>query len=353
MTDMLDNANSIAQKDPENALGVAATQFQQAAYQAVVENADHDNRQITSLVVTGMGGSALAALVAKVLLQTQLTIPFEVSREYVLPNYVNENTLVIASSYSGNTEETLSSLEQARQKNAQVGIIASGGKLIEIAQATGTAYAAIPAGIQPRMGVIYNLRALFSLLQNFGIIDAWYADELQNISSWLETESKNWTADIPTEQNYAKQLALEAVGKTPIFYGSQLTAPLAYKWKISWNENAKNVAFWNQYPEFNHNEFLGWWSHPVEKPFAVFDLQSSFDSARVAQRFELSDRLLSGKRPQAKTIALKGDTLLAQLIWGSILADFASIYTAILNGVDPTPVVLIERLKQELAADPR
>ncbi len=353
MTDILDNLSVIAQKDPSDALGVAAAQFQQASYDSAVQNAEHDGRIITAIVVTGMGGSALAALLAKTLLQDELSISFEVSRDYTLPNYVNENTLVIASSYSGNTEETVSSLQQAQDRGAQIGVVASGGKLIDIAIENGISYTTIPKGIQPRMGVIYNLRGLLSLLVNFGAIRASWLDDLANISGWLEQESAQWKADNPTEHNYAKQLALETIGKTPVFYGSPLTASLAYKWKISWNENGKNVAFWNQYPEFNHNEFLGWYSHPVEKPFAVFDLHSSFDSARIAQRMELSDKILSGRRPQAQGISLKGDTLLAQLVWGSILADFASIYVAILNGIDPTPVEIIERLKLELANDPR
>lgn len=349
MTDILDNNNVIAQRDPEDALGVIARQYEQARYDVPVQNALHDNRTITSIVVAGMGGSALAALVAKVLLNSELSISFEIVRTYDLPAHVNESTLVIASSYSGNTEETLSALERAGQKGAQVGILASGGKLIEVAQNNDIAYVTLPAGIQPRMAVLYNLRGLFSLLENFGVIGDKWLNELSSLAEWLKAESANWTADIPTEQNYAKQIALQAVGKSPVFYGSPLTAPLAYKWKISWNENAKNVAFWNEYPEFNHNEFLGWSSHPVEKPFAVFDLKSTFDRQRVLQRFELSDRLLSGLRPAASTLELKGETLLAQLLWGSILADFASTYVAILNQVDPTPVVLIEKLKRELA----
>lgn len=353
MTDILDNLSVIAQKDPEGALNVAATQFEQGAFNAQVVNPEHDGRTITSIVVTGMGGSALAALLAKVLLQPELSISFDVTREYDVPNYVNEQTLVIASSYSGNTEETVSSLQQARTRGAQIGVVASGGELIKIATENTISHVFIPSGIQPRMAVIYNLRGLFTLLQNFGVISTTWIEQLDSISGWLQQESSQWIADVPTEKNYAKQLALETIGKTPVFYGSGLTAPLAYKWKISWNENAKNVAFWNQYPEFNHNEFLGWSSHPIEKPFAVFDIKSSFDRARIGQRMELSDRLLSGRRPQAQTIQLKGDTLLAQFLWGSILADFASIYVAILNGVDPTPVVLIEKLKQELANDPR
>lgn len=353
MTDILDNINVIAQKDPEGALGVAAKQFQQASYDAKVINGKIDHRAVTSIVVSGMGGSALAALLAKVLLQADIQVPFEIVREYDLPSYVNENTLVIASSYSGNTEETLSSLDQARQKQALIAVIASGGKLIDIATEHTLTHVTIPSGIQPRMAVLYNLRALFALLEQYGVINSKWLNEMKALSRWLENESKHWGPEVPARHNIAKKIALEAVGKTPVFYGSPLTAPLAYKWKISWNENAKNVAFWNQYPEFNHNEFMGWASHPVEKPFAIYDVRSSFDKARVTQRMELSDRLLSGKRPHASEIELKGGSLFAQLLWGSILADFASIYTAILNGIDPTPVVLIEKLKQELADNPK
>lgn len=353
MTDILDNAQIIRQKDPSGALHVIASQYEQAAFDAKVWNEAHDGRHITGVVVSGMGGSALAALILKVVLQPKLQIPFDIVRGYDLPGYVNENTLVIASSYSGNTEETLSSLEQAEHKGAAVGILASGGKLIDIATNLDIAHVPLPSGIQPRMAMIYNLRGLIALLENFDVVEPGMLDEIADLSGWLQEESAQWAPEVETHQNYAKQLALESVGKSPVFYGGALTAPLAYKWKISWNETAKNTAFWNEYPEFNHNEFMGWVSHPIEKPFEVFDIKSSFERPRVLQRFELSDRLLSGKRPHAQTIELKGNSLLAQLLWGTILADFASTYAAILNGVDPVPVVLIEKLKQELANDPR
>lgn len=353
MTDILDNVNVIAQRDPEGALEVIANQYKQAAFDAKVQSPEHDDRAISSVVVTGMGGSALAALIVKVLLNKELSIPFDIIRGYDLPAYVNRNTLVIASSYSGNTEETLSALEQAETKEAQVAILASGGKLIDIATRDDIAHVLLPSGAQPRMAMIYNLRGLFALLEAFGVVEDKWLKELEQLSGWLEDETSHWTPNIPTNDNYAKQLALQVIGKTPVFYGSPLTAPLAYKWKISWNETAKNIAFWNEFPEFNHNEFMGWVSHPVEKPFAVVDILSPLDKPRVRQRFELTDRLLSGLRPHAYTLELKGETLLAQLLWGAILADFASTYAAILNQVDPTPVVLIEKLKKELAEDPR
>jgi glucose/mannose-6-phosphate isomerase len=347
VNDTLDNENILAQRDPEGALKVAAEQYTQATFAAEVVNKENDGRGITSIVVTGMGGSALAALLAKVWLKHDIAIPFEVIRGYDLPAYVNHSTLVIASSYSGNTEETVSALGQATEKGAQLGVIASGGKLIEVATGTGIAHVTLPAGLQPRMAVIYNLRALLALFENFGIVEG-KLQEIEALSQWLGQQSAAWGPTIATDQNYAKQLAKVAVGKTPVFYGGAVTAPVAYKWKISFNENAKNVAFWNEYPEFNHNEFLGWTSHPVEKPFAVFDLISQLEHPQILKRFEISDRLLSGMRPKATVISLVGDSVIAQLLWASILADYVSIYVAVLNGVDPTPVELIEKFKKEL-----
>jgi glucose/mannose-6-phosphate isomerase len=345
---MLDDANVIENRDPSKALAVAGAECAQAEFDVDIWNEDNDHRPIFNVVVAGMGGSALAAMMVKVWLKEQLKIPFEVLRSYDIPAYVGENTLVIASSYSGNTEETLSALEQAEVKGAQIGIIADGGQLIDTAAGYRIAHVVLPAHLQPRMAVIYNLRALVGLLANFDVVGRDKLDEIKATAGWLKFESEKWQADVPTEKNYAKQLALEAVGKTPVFYGGTLTAPVAYKWKISWNENAKNVAFWNEYPEFNHNEFLGWTSHPVEKPFAIFDLISSFEHPQILKRFEISDRLLSGKRPKATVINLAGDSVIGQMLWGSILADFVSIYVAILNNVDPTPVGLIEKLKKEL-----
>lgn len=345
---MLDDTNVLKQRDPAGALSVAAAQYSQAEFEVDIWNAENDGRPIVNIVVAGMGGSALAALLVKAWLKAEIPVPFEVVRGYDLPSYVGENTLVIASSYSGNTEETLSALEQAEKKGAQLGIIASGGALIDEASSYRIAHVPLPQDLQPRMAVIYNLRALIALLVNFKIVDRSKLDDIKATTSWLKEESEQWGTDVSVDKNYAKQLALLAVGKTPVFYGGTLTAPVAYKWKISWNENAKNTAFWNEIPEFNHNEFIGWTSHPVEKPFAVFDLVSNLEHSQILKRFEISDRLLSGQRPKATTINLRGETAIQQMLWGSILADFVSIYVAILNGVDPTPVPLIEKLKKEL-----
>lgn len=346
---MLDDVNVLRQFDPSGALEIVANQYSQTTFEANIVNSDHDNRPIANVVVTGMGGSALAALLVKTWLKSELRMPFEVVRSYDLPDYVGENTLVIASSYSGNTEETVNCLRQAQMKQAQIAVIASGGQLINRAGINQIAHVVLPGEFQPRMAVIYNLCALVAILANFGVVSSDKLDEIASKSEWLRNESSVWGADSITENNYAKQLALKAVGKTAVFYGGTITAPVAYKWKISWNENAKNVAFWNEIPEFNHNEFIGWTSHPVEKPFAVFDIVSNFEHSQILKRFEISDRLLSGLRPKSTVINLVGNSIIEQLLWGSILADYVSIYVAILNGVNPTPVDLIEKFKAELA----
>lgn len=346
---MLDDDNVLKQRDPHGALAVAGEQWRQVQFQAAIQDSAHDGRPLKRVVFAGMGGSALAAMMVKEWLSTYIKIPFEVVRSYDLPAYVDDHTLVVASSYSGNTEETLSCLKQARDRFSQVAIIASGGKLVEVAKHQSIAHVVLPTGIQPRMAVIYNLRAVAALLVSFGVVPISVHEEIAYAADFLREESDKWKATVTTDKNEAKQLALLAVGKTPVIYGGALTAALAYKWKISWNENAKNIAFWNQYPEFNHNEFMGWTSHPIEKPFVIFDLISSLEHPQILRRFEISDRLLSGKRPKSHVIHLKGESLLQQLLWGCILADFVSIYVAILNGVDPVPVDLIEKLKKELA----
>ncbi len=345
---MLDDLNLIQNRDPSDALAVAGNESLQAGFDVNIWNGENDGRPIENVVIAGMGGSALAAELVKIWLKAELNIPFEILRSYDIPAYVGANTLFIASSYSGNTEETLSALEQAESKGAQLGIIAAGGQLIDIAGSYKIAHVSLPGNLQPRMAVIYNLCALIGLLANFGVTDLSKLDEIRATVDWLNSESDKWVKEVPADNNYAKKLALQAVGKTPVFYGGNLTAPVAYKWKISWNENAKNVAFWNEYSEFNHNEFLGWTSHPIEKPFVVFDIISNLEHPQILKRFEVSDRLLSGMRPKAITINLAGDILIEQMLWGSILADFVSIYVAILNNVDPTPVYLIEKLKREL-----
>jgi glucose/mannose-6-phosphate isomerase len=342
---MLDDMNVIAQRDPDGALEYAASQPEQLQHDFGF--ASHDfGREFKNIAFCGMGGSALSAELARTF--PKVKVPFVISKEYNLPAFADADTLVIASSYSGNTEESISALEQAAAKGLTIVVIAHGGKLGDIARERGYAYVELPEAKQPRMGVFAAYRALLEILVAAKLSDASVLDELNHTADFLIEKVATWVASVPTEQNDAKQLAGKLAGKTPIIYGGPEMFPAAYKWKISANENAKNTAWCNFIPEMNHNEFIGWSSHPVEKPFAVIDLVSSFEHERVLKRFEVADRLLSGMRPKSTTVNAEGDSALQHMLYLVLLGDFSTLYLALLNGVNPTPVDLVEKFKKEL-----
>lgn len=334
----------IHHRDGQDALGIAEKQWQQLQHEFELQISAAE--QISNVVLAGMGGSALPG----VFLQSWpgLSIPFEIVRNYSLPGYVGPNTLAIISSYSGNTEETLSTLEEAEKRQAQIVVVTAGGKLMEIAKDKNYPLLTVPAGIQPRMSTFYFLKAFVTVFENLGLAKEGSSSELSDTSTWLKDQSANWRPDVAAKDNLAKQIARELAGKTIIVYSGPLFYAVANKWKIGTNENAKNLAWSNQYPEFNHNEFVGWSSHPTDKPFAVVEIRSNLEHERTQKRFEVTERLLSGKRPMPQVVQPEGDTLIKQLLWTSVLGDFVTIYLAILNNVNPTPVDLVEKLKLEL-----
>lgn len=344
---MLDDLKYIHQRDGQDALGIAEKQWQQLKH---VFDIPSDRLRIETgidnIVLAGMGGSALPGL----FLQSwpQLLKPFEIVRNYRIPKYVSAKTLFISSSYSGNTEETLSALAEAEAKGAQIVIIAAGGQLEKIARQKNYLFFQIPSGIQPRMSSFYFLAAFVQLFDSLKLIGQGDPQELAETANWLKLQIAGWRPDVATKENLAKQIAQELAGKTVVIYSGPLLFPAANKWKICMNENAKNLAWCNQYPEFNHNEFIGWTSHPVEKIFAVVEIRSSLEDNQIQKRFALSERLLSGKRPSPIVVRPEGNSLLQQLLWSANLGDFVSIYLALLNNVNPTPVDLVERFKLEL-----
>lgn len=339
---MLDDLRKIHERDPQDALGVAEKQWQQLEQDFTC---DVKPREFANIVVSGMGGSALSGLAAADVLG--LKIPFAVSRNYTAPNYVGENTLFIASSHSGNTEETLSSLEGAIEKKATIVVIASGGELERIATEKGYPFLRLPAHFQPRQVVFAGLKALAVIFDAYGLTTN-AATELTKLAPKLQSYAATYSPTEPTAQNLAKQIALECMGKSVVVYSGPKLASAAYKWKISVNENAKQIAWWNEYSEFNHNEFLGWTEAPEQKPYAVVELRSALEHPQIQKRFEISEKLLSGKRPAPIVIETSGETLLEQVLRAMVLGDFVAVYLAVLNNVNPTPINLIERLKRDL-----
>ncbi len=344
---MIDDLRYIHEKDKTDALGLAAKECQQLLAEYKIEpeiKSDHVN----NIVFAGMGGSALAAL----LMRTWPTVkePFEVAQGYSLPTYVDSDTLFIASSYSGNTEEEVECLKQAESAGAQIVVMSSGGQLVDMAKAKGHPLVLIPSHMQPRYATLYSFSALIRILEACGLVNEGTADkELAQTSKFLEESIKTWAPEVPSKDNPAKLLAKELAGKSIVVYGGPLMSPAAYKWKISFNENAKNLAWLGRLPEFNHNEFIGWSGQPHDKPYAVIDLRSSFEHPQILKRFEVSAKLLSGRRPVPHVVNAQGETLLEQLLWTVVFGDFVSIYLALINNIDPTNVDLIEKFKAEIS----
>jgi glucose/mannose-6-phosphate isomerase len=344
--ELLDNQNMLRDKDPSSALGVIAKSPSQLSFAPQIKHLEKKpDQKPEHIVLAGMGGSALAGKIAKSWLD--LPVPFEIVNDYDLPNFVNEKTLVICFSVSGNTEETLSALADAERKKAQIVVISQDGALEQLASEKNLPYIKLDPIAQPRYGTLMHLRTITKILYAWGFSYEKYL-ELEKAEAELEEIISSWGKETLTATNFAKQLALKAVGKTPIIYASNSFWPLAYQWKISFNENAKNTAFYGVMPEMCHNEFIGWTGLPVEKPFAIFDLRSKFDHERTKLRFEIVDRLLSGQRPKAVVVELPGSSILLEFLSGVVLGNFVSIYTGILNGVNPTPVEAVEKLKAEL-----
>lgn len=341
---MLDDLKLIHERDANDALGVVDKQWSQLQHKFNVDLPKDMN--IKNIVLAGMGGSAIPG----VFLQSWpgFNVPFEIVRNYDLPEYVGSDTLFVSSSYSGNTEETLECLKQAEDKKANIVILASGGKLLEHAKERNYPLYEIPGGIQPRMCTMFFLGAMVQAFEELGLIQKGSKEELHEVGDWLKGQTQDWKPEIATHKNKAKKIALELIGKSVVVYAGPKLFSSANKFKICLNENAKNIAWANQYPELNHNEFIGWTSHPIQKPYAVVEIRSNLEHPRVQKRFIVTEQLLSGQRPAPIVIEPKGDSVIKQVLWASTFADFISLYVAILNGLNPTPVALVEKLKQQL-----
>jgi glucose/mannose-6-phosphate isomerase len=226
-------------------------------------------------------------------------------------------------------------------------VMASGGQLLERAKSQDLPYLELPTGYQPRFTLGYQYRALAEIFATASLKDGDVA-LLETVAGKITGAIQAWLPTVPTKDNLAKQIAQEVIGKSAVIYAGPKMWPAAYKWKISFNENAKHIAWTGQYSEFNHNEFLGWTKQPTDKPYTVIDLRSRLEHPEIQKRFEVSERLLSGMRPQPIVVEAQGADQLEQLLTTIALGDFVTLYTALLNGLNPTPVELIEKLKKAL-----
>ncbi|NPV91650.1 MAG: bifunctional phosphoglucose/phosphomannose isomerase [Firmicutes bacterium] len=302
------------------------------------------------VVVTGLGGSAIGGDLLRVYATSEAAVPVLVNRDYRLPAFVGPRTLVFAVSYSGNTEETLSAYDDARARGASMMAVTTGGQLAERARRDGVPLVIIPGGISPRAASGYLFLPTLAVMQRVGLLgDA--GPSVAETVNLLKEMREELGPQSPENRNLAKQLARRFFQRIPVIYGSSgTTETVAMRWKGQINENSKAMAYFNVFPELNHNEIVG-----TEKPAAKLkDLELIFlsdpaDHPRVKARLEIT-RGLIGERVGAITeVAARGGSKLARAYSLIYVGDYASVYLALMYGIDPTPVKLIDALKKRLS----
>lgn len=312
-----------------------------------------DYRNIKNIVFCGMGGSAIGADLCRSLLQKSAPCPMYVCRNYNLPGFAKRDSMVVGTSYSGNTEETLEAFHQAITRDCQISAITTGGKLGELAAEIEIPYMLLPGnlGLQPRAALGFSFVPLMMLLEKAGF-SSYTGDDFLKLADFLEKRNASFALETDSGENQAKQLAQRFYGRIPIIYtGPERTDAVGTRLKGQINENAKMPAFCNQFPEFNHNELVGWKViQSFREYLRVIILRDRDDHPRVAARMDIVRKLLEKQDVEVIELVSEGDNSLERIFSLIQLGDFTSYYLSILNNIDPTPVEVIEDLKKELAA---
>jgi len=301
------------------------------------------------VVVAGMGGSAAAGELLGAVVGTDLPCPLIVHRDYGLPGFVGVKSLVIAVSHSGDTEEALSAFREAGRRGARRLAICSGGALARVARRSRAPLCLVPGGQPPRTASGYLFFPLWLALQRMRLLRRDEAS-LRETLRLLRRMAEALGPGVATRENRAKQIALWCRGKVPVIYGWQgFTYSIALRWKTQFNENAKVPAFAYALPEMNHNEIVGWQAEAsLKERFGIIWLRDHAEPRRIAERFELSKRSV-GKRPQGVEEWSVGVSAMARAFSLWYLGDLVSIYLALSQQTDPTPISSIVGLKRALA----
>lgn len=306
--------------------------------------------QITNIVVAGLGGSAIGGDLVRSYLAERLDIPFLICRNYTLPNFVDSSSLVFVSTYSGNTEETISAFEDASKRKARIICISTNGRVESISSEQKIPCVRLPKGFQPRAALGYSFVPVLTVLERLGFVQGEEAD-INNAREFLEENRNRYRVELDAEKNEAKKLALKLHGKLPIIYAScDHFDAVSTRWKGQFCENAKMLAFNNVFPEFNHNELVGW---NILSDYAddlmVMILRDREDHPQIQRRMEIVKHIIQKQKVEVIEIQSRGESLLSRMFSLIQLGDFVSLYLAILNQEDPSPVDVIDYLKNELA----
>lgn len=305
-----------------------------------VETARLESAESAGLIVCGMGGSAIGADLAATALGDEATRPMVTVRGYALPSWATPEWTVLCSSYSGGTEETLACFEAATALGARRIVASTGGALVDRAREDGVPVVGLPGIFQPRAAVAY----MFTIAAEVAA--------LAGVAPRIHTEIDAAAAFLAEQSDQLKFQAAEVAalleGAVPVFYGADLTAPVARRWKTQANENAKLPAFYSELPEADHNELCGWNAGAVSHGLAAVFLEDRDQHPRVGHRFELTAEAVTEAGAAAVRVETAGETRIARLLWAVMLGDLVSLELARQRGLDPLPVEAIESFKRAM-----
>jgi len=304
--------------------------------------------QISKVVISGMGSSAIGGdLVSS--LATEAKLPILVYRDYTLPAFIDAQTLIITSSYSGMTEETLSSFEQALETDSKKLVITTGGKLKIMAEKRNVPVFSFDYQAQPRATLGFSFLPILCFLQRLGFLDDRSADVAEMVNV-LQELSQKIDEGVPLSHNPAKQLAQRLYGHLPVIYGGGIVAEVAHRWKTQLNENSKAWAFYEVFPELNHNAVVGYQFPPeLASKIVVVLLRSPSLQRRIQLRYQVTCQLLDRAKVSYQIVDGDGTSPLSQMMSLVLFGDYVSYYLAILYKIDPSPVKAIDYLKEQLA----
>ncbi len=355
MTVDLDNVVALRAMDPQGMLEWVERfpeQYADAWIRADKITLPYSLQNKRHIVIVGMGGSAIGGDLLAAYLATKIPIPITVIRHYELPAWVTEESLVIASSYSGNTEETLSAFQQALERGAHVVALTTGGKLARLALDHNVPVVTFPGGGQPRAAIGYSFILLLGILQALGYYVV-PGEERAEAASILEELNTAYAAEVPEQENMAKQYARALFGFIPYVMGSGVLAPVARRWKTQFNENSKQWAAFDEMPELNHNTVMGTKAPPsLPEHIFLISLEGPTDHPRVRLRWDITAELFRKAGLPLLRVQAPGTYPLSHILGLIHLGDFITVYLAFLNGQDPSAIENINFLKKALAQRP-
>lgn len=306
-------------------------------------------RDIRRIVILGMGGSAIGGDLFRLLLARESAVPVHNHRHYSLPPYVDGETLLVATSFSGNTEEALSAFQQGLGAPAKKLAITTGGQLLATARANGVPAFVFEYRGEPRSALGYGLMPLLAVAEALGLTQG-VGRDVEEALTEMEALRSRIQEDVPLNENAAKQLATRLAGRLPVIYGAEVLTEVAHRWKTQLNESAKVWAFYEQLPEASHNAIVSYALPPdVARLAFVVYLTSASLHPRVALHYEYSRRMLTEAGVPHAEVRAEGRSALAQALTATLVGDYVSYYLALLNGVDPTPTTVIDNLKAWLS----